>query len=418
MQNFDPEFLSQYPKKPLCASTVAVPPVPAQAHLPSGSAGTRGRSLPAPHCGGSGTQGLPCEHRERGDAKGAAQPGRERRGRERRAGSGRAAPLRAPGEAPPDPRPRAGPGASTAAGAAPPGPAGLRGAPAPRDPRSLRVPSAFPRRRRPYRPLGSLGARRGCRGRSGTAAPHRPILPAPRARQRRATAPPPARDCAGRRRADKERRARPGTAAPGHGQGTRRQRYRLVTDTHRHTPPRHRHTASHRLSPGTHRLSPGTHRLTIGTHRLTASHRHTPPHTASPSAHTASAPAHTGTHRLTIGTHRLATDTPPHGLSPGTHRQPRRTNSGERRELSSGGKGRCLINAPERFSYWQRLRELRLFSPTRGGGEGTSSGSICREVSRGWITLCSVLPSTRTRGNGQKLMHREFQPNRKNFCVQ
>lgn len=115
----------------------------------------------------------------------------------RRARSGRAAARRGPSARHTRGRPRRTPGRGR-------GPARTEPRAPPRQARSpcgerrspiARAPSASPPRRPrvpgPYRPLGSLGARRGCRGLSGTAASHRPILPAPRSRHRRATRPAP-----------------------------------------------------------------------------------------------------------------------------------------------------------------------------------------------------------------------------------
>ncbi|RMC17332.1 hypothetical protein DUI87_05913 [Hirundo rustica rustica] len=67
-----------------------------------------------------------------------------------------------------------------------------------------------------------------------------------------------------------------------------------------------------------------------------------------------------------------------------------------------------IIEGLEHLSHEERLRELGLSASRRYDCEG--------EVSRGWARLFLVVPSSRTRGNGQTLMHRKFHLNmRKNF---
>lgn len=171
----------------------AVLPAPPQAHLRSGSAELRGRSLPVPHCGGSDSR-PPSSSRAPLEAPGA----RRHKGCSS-GGLGAAGPrpggdsaFGAPGGGPAGPPAAGGARCDQNRGRRPVRPARRAGerrspigrAPSASPPRRPRVPG-------PYRPLGSLGARRGCRGLSGTAAPHRPILPAPRSRHRRATRPAP-----------------------------------------------------------------------------------------------------------------------------------------------------------------------------------------------------------------------------------
>lgn len=222
---------------------------------------TAGGATPGPRS----AAGLPCELRQRGEAKGAAQPGRERRGRGRSARHSRGGPAGPPAAG--------GARREQSRGRRPARPgrrAESAGAPPPAPPRHSLLPHAA---------VPALTARSARSGPGAAAAgcPARPPLTAPSCpRPARVTAarraPPPARDCAGAGgEADKERRPRPGT-------GTAAQRYGRVD---------------------------------------TASHCH--------------------------------------------------RNSGGPRVVSRRGKGRCLIKALGHFSPWERLRELGLLSPRRGG---------------------------------------------------
>ncbi|TRZ21470.1 hypothetical protein HGM15179_005647 [Zosterops borbonicus] len=72
------------------------------------------------------------------------------------------------------------------------------------------------------------------------------------------------------------------------------------------------------------------------------------------------------------------------------------------------------------LSCEERLREVGLFSLEKRQLSGDLM-NICKyqqgECQEDESRLFSVLPSNGTRGNGQKLMHRKFHLNRKNFCT-
>ncbi|KAJ7411947.1 hypothetical protein BTVI_48112 [Pitangus sulphuratus] len=77
-----------------------------------------------------------------------------------------------------------------------------------------------------------------------------------------------------------------------------------------------------------------------------------------------------------------------------------------------------MINRLEHLSYEERLRELGLFNLEKRHlrGDLIMYKYLKREYQENEAKLFLVLPSSRTRGNRQKLMHRKFHLNmRKNF---
>ncbi|TRZ24618.1 hypothetical protein HGM15179_002505 [Zosterops borbonicus] len=78
-----------------------------------------------------------------------------------------------------------------------------------------------------------------------------------------------------------------------------------------------------------------------------------------------------------------------------------------------------MIKGLEHLSYEVRLRELGLFSLEKRWLRGDLINVykyLMEEYQEGGARLFFVVPSNRTRGNGQKLMHRKFHLNmRKNF---
>jgi len=73
-----------------------------------------------------------------------------------------------------------------------------------------------------------------------------------------------------------------------------------------------------------------------------------------------------------------------------------------------------MTRGPEYLSYEERLKELGLFSLEKAArGHYKYLKGVCQQ---GGAELFSVVPSNRTRGNGNKLKHRKFRLNmRKNF---
>ncbi|KAF4794142.1 hypothetical protein TURU_104854 [Turdus rufiventris] len=70
-----------------------------------------------------------------------------------------------------------------------------------------------------------------------------------------------------------------------------------------------------------------------------------------------------------------------------------------------------MIKGLEHFFYKERLRELGLLSLKKD--YKYLKGGLQENGSR----FCSVVPCNRTRGNGQKLMHRKFHLNTRNFLT-